>query len=199
MKNIIILLSILNVSICFSQIKSGVYDDGLHLAYNPKTNNYTGFYESYTGYDEETKESKFSCIFYIEGKSKSNQVEITTYYPLDKKDDIINGKFQIIKPNQIQIRLEEEHGGCWNVTHFNDEPVNFEIQKEEKWIEIRYINTPKAYFYSNKKESTKKKAYLIKGDVIYIDAVVGNWAHCLYYGKKTSEGWMKLNQLNTLN
>ena len=198
MKKYILLFLIFSSINILGQIKSGEYEDGLNLAYNKKTNRLTGYFESYTGYDEETKDSKFSCIFYIEFQHKKNKIEITTYFPKHKEEDIIKGEFRIIKPTQIQIKLEDEHGGCWNVQHFNDKLETFNLDTEKKWIEIRYINIPKSYFYSEKNEISKQRAFLIKGDVIFIDTIDGNWVHCIYKGKKITQGWIKLDELNTL-
>lgn len=196
MKRIILILLLFHSAISFCQIKSGDYGEGLTLSYNPKNNQITGFYENFTGYDEETNQSRFSCIFYIQGNLKNSKAEITTYFPLDKNDDSITGEFQIMNDGQIQIKLKDDHGGCWNVQHFKDEFVNFALEKEENWIEIRYINSAQSYFYSDKIDRSKKRAYLVKGDIVYIDMIDGNWIHCLYKGKKTTKGWMKLGSVN---
>jgi hypothetical protein len=191
-------LLLLTCSIGFSQISSGEYDSGLNIAYNPKNKLVTGYFENYTGMDETTGNPRFSCIFYLEGFNNNGKIKITSYYPIDKKEDLIDGEIQIVTSNKIKIKLSEEHGGCWNVAHFADEFTTFEIQTPKNWIEIRYIAINKAYFYGAKDDKTKKKSYLIKGDIIYIDKIENNWIHCHYFGNKTSEGWLKLESTNKI-
>jgi len=156
----------------------------------------TGIYENYSGYDESTGESKFSCIFYIYGFVKGNEATIATYYPTDKKGNLIKGIADIVGENEISIKLKEQHGGCWNVSDFTNDSTNFKLEETKDWIEIRYINTDKAYFYTNMSDKTKQKNYVLKGDIIFIDQIENNWIHCRYYGKKVTEGWIKYSSVN---
>lgn len=110
---------------------SGEYDSGMRLSYDTSSNILTGYFESYTGLDEETQNPKFSCIFYIEGKVTGKKFSIKTYYPEDKKDDMISGTIEIIDNKTIKISLPEEHGGCWNVQHFADKPEEFGLEKKQ--------------------------------------------------------------------
>jgi hypothetical protein len=90
----ITILWIANIS--FGQtILSGEYNAGLKLAYDSITNKLTGYYENYTGYDEETRNPKFSCIFYIHGKITGSQFTVDTYFPNDTID-IIKGNINLI-------------------------------------------------------------------------------------------------------
>jgi hypothetical protein len=196
MKKIVVLSLLLKLSFSYCQIKSGEYDDGLNLAYNPINNLITGFYENYTGLDEETNNPRFSCVFYIKGVYKKSKIGIESYSPLDKEADLINGEIKLINLNTIAIKLQDEHGGCWNVQPFKDEFVTFSLYQKKNWIEIRYINTPKSYFYKNKTEESKQKSYLVKGDIIYIDKIEDKWIHCIYKANKTVSGWIKIDTLN---
>ncbi len=195
-EKIIFILLLLTFSIGFSQIKSGEYAMGLNIAYNPENKLVTGYYENFTGFDEETGNPKFSCIFYLHGFYKNGKIIVTSYYPIDKLEDEIKGELQIIDINKIKIKLSEEHGGCWNVEHFANDFVNFDFKTIKNWKEIRYIDCNKAYFYGDKKENTKKKSFLIKGDVVYIDKIENNWIHCQFHGKKITEGWLKQKTVN---
>ncbi|XZF16046.1 hypothetical protein ACTHGU_07900 [Chitinophagaceae bacterium MMS25-I14] len=177
---------------------SGRYDE-LNVAFNPATNIVTAYFESYTGLDEQTGNPRFSCIFYIEGKLNGKTATVTTYYPEDKNDDVIKGTLQLISSNSITIKLPEDHGGCWNVQHFADDPVSFSLSKKEKWIELRYITADKSFFHSDKNEATKRKAYAVKGNVVYIERMENGWAYCSFYGTKTTTtGWLKMETLNKL-
>ena len=174
-----------------SQIQSGEYS-GLNLAFNPNTKKITGYFEMYSGIDQ-----MFSCIFYMEGNYTDSVSKIRTYYPENKDEDLINGNIHLIDSTTISISLPEEHGGCWNVYHFADTTTdwNFKIAKKTNWIEISYITADKAFFYREKSENTKRKACLLKNDIIYIDKIEDNWIHCIYSGKSITEGWIKLNDI----
>lgn len=158
----------------------------------------TGFYENSTGWDEATNSPKFSCTFYIEGIKKGNTVRLNTHYPGEKKEEAIPGTLEIKDSATIQIALSEEHGGCWNVQHFTDEPVIFSLQNKNACVQIRYINVVKSPFYSEKSMKKKPKAYLVIKDIVFIKAIDEVWAYCTFFGKKTTKGWIKTADLNTL-
>ncbi len=180
------------------KLASGEYEFGLKLAYNSKTNKISGYFENYTGWDETTNSPRFSCIFYMEGSAESNKFKIKTYYPGDKLADTIEGTCEIIASNSIKIKLPEEHGGCWNVQHFADEPVKFNLEKTIKWVDIRYVVVSKTYFHSQNTVSKKQKAYIIKSNIVCVEKLEGDWAFCTYYGKKITKGWIKTSDLNKL-
>ena len=184
-------------NISFGQIVSGEYDFGLNLAYDIKTNVLTGYFENYTGMDEETGEPRFSCIFYIHGTISGSQFIVDTYYP-NVTVNTIKGGIQIINNNTVGIKLTEEHGGCWNVQHFAEEQVKFSIEKHIAWTQIRYIAIDKTYFYSNKSNDKKQKSYLVKNDVVFIDKNEGDWAYCSFYGQTMTQGWIKTIDLNKI-
>lgn len=115
-----------------AQIKSGIYDVGLTLAYDSSQHRITGCFENATGYDELTKSPRFTCIFYIEGNVKSNSVNIITYYPEDKISDTISGKLEIINDRSVSIKLREDHGGCWNVEQFSNDKVVFNLGQQNQ-------------------------------------------------------------------
>ncbi len=179
-------------------ITSGTYDEQLHLAFNPATNVVTGYFESYTGLDEQTGNPRFSCIFYIEGKLKGKTALLKTYYPADSANDVINGTLQLKSTKQLTIQLPEEHGGCWNVQHFADGPTDFSLSEKKTWVELRYVTTAKSYFYTSAKDGTQRKAFIVKGDVLHIERFSGGWAYGTYLGKTATKGWVKTNTLNAL-
>lgn len=181
------------------QLISGYYNSELKLAFDPISKMVTGYYESYTGLDEIIQHPVFSCIFYIQGKVNSKKFAIKTFYPDNKNNDKITGTLEIINSKTCKIKLPEEHGGCWNVQHFADEPVNFTLDKKTNWIQIRYIKSLKSYFYSDKSTTEKTNVYLIQGDFDCIEKKEQDWALCNYFGEKSSKkGWILLKDLNKL-
>ncbi|GAB2825010.1 hypothetical protein [Ferruginibacter profundus] len=179
-------------------IKSGEYEFGLKLAFDSKTQSLTGYFENYTGWDEETKNPKFSCIFYIEGVVTDNKFQVLTYHPGYKSDDTISGLIEIVNDSTLKINLPSEHGGCWNVQHFADQPVEFDLEKKKEWTAIKYVAVGKAYFYSEKSGDKKQKAYIVKNDFVCIDRTEGDWAYCTYFGKRKTKGWIKIADLNKI-
>ncbi|OFX42882.1 MAG: hypothetical protein A2046_08415 [Bacteroidetes bacterium GWA2_30_7] len=193
---IITLIAISYCSLTYCQISSGQYSFGLNLAFNPETNIITGYFENYSRLEENTTEPRLSCIFYITGKYDKNVFNINTYSHLTKKGDLIKGKIQIKDSTTISIILNEVHKGCWNVQPFSDESVDFSLTTKQKWIEINYIDMDKAYFYNDKNENSKKKSFVIKGNIVYIDQIENNWIHCQYRDKIITEGWLKRQSIN---
>lgn len=193
MKNAIaFFLVLLNGSVfCQETIVSGDYDSELKLAFNPNTQKITGFYENATG-----ENSQFSCVFYLEGTVTGESFKIQTYFPNDQMNDLIEGTMQCSKTKIITLQLPEEHGGCWNVQHFADEPVPFTLQKETDWIQISFVVNEKVHFYSQKNEGKKRKAYVVKNDMVFIEKIEDGWAYCSYFGKTTTKGWLKITDLN---
>ncbi|MGX7666756.1 hypothetical protein [Flavobacterium pedocola] len=199
MKNLFIaLFSILFTNVASSQqsITSGTYYDGLNLAYDPDSKLITGFFESYVGEEDANGNPRFSCLFYIEGTLDKDVALIHTYYTDDMDSDMVDGYLKVTGNKTVEIKLGEDHGGCWNVQHFKTSPVKFELEKSNNWIQVRYINSEKSYFHKEKSSDQKLKSYLVKGDVVYIEKFDGEWAYCYYYGKKTTQGWMKITDLN---
>ncbi|HEX8013860.1 MAG TPA: hypothetical protein VF465_01385 [Flavobacterium sp.] len=198
MKNLFLILLLASSNLFFGQkVISGEYEMGLKLSYDASKNLLTGYFESYTGWDEQTQNSQFSCIFYIEGKVTGNKFNVKTYYPEDKKEDLILGTVEIVNNKTIKIKLPEEHGGCWNVMHFVENP-KFDLEKKSNWIQIRYVDKAKAYFYKNKSDQNPSKIYLVKGDAVCIDKIENGKAFCTYFGKKTSKGWVNVAELNKI-
>ena len=199
MKNIWLAIILLLIpTFLFGQIIfSGEYDIGLVLAYDNKTNKITGYYENYTGYDEESRSPKFSCIFYIIGTVSGNQFSVDTYYP-NGSSDSIKGKIHIINQKNLSIKLPDEHGGCWNVQHFADEQVQYTLQKRIDWIQIRFVTNNKTYFHFDKDINKKQKSYLVKNDFVGIEKIEDEWAYCTFYGLKTKKGWIRIEDLNEM-
>jgi hypothetical protein len=191
------LIILFSLNFSFGQkLLSGKYENGLKLAYDTHTKKLTGYFENYTGWDEETKFPKFACIFYLQGVVENHKISVITFYPEEGSEDGIRGYLEIKNDSTLTIKLETEHGGCWNVQHFADEPVKFGLQKKAAWTQIKYVTTKKTFFYSVKNNNKRQKTYLLKNDFVCIDKLEGSWAHCTFYGKKLTKGWLKISDLN---
>lgn len=181
-----------------NEITSGEYND-LKIAFNAETKTITGFFEEYSGEDEKTKQPLFSCVFYFEGRLVNNKAEIKSYFPLDKKDDLIEGTLRF-ENEKVFLQLNKEHGGCWNVQHFADEEVKFALTKKHDWLEIRFVEADKGYLYRNKNDNgINRSSYLKKGDIVSIDKIDNDWLRCTYLCQYPITGWIKSESLNQIS
>jgi hypothetical protein len=70
--------------------------------------------------------------------------------------------------------------------------VHYQNKREQPiWPEFRYETADKAYFYVDRLKSTRRKAYVLAGNVVYLDRVEGWWVHGRYYGKSATAGWIR--------
>ncbi|MBS1510147.1 MAG: hypothetical protein JST86_04855 [Bacteroidetes bacterium] len=193
---IILLLPLLQYG---QTIHSGDYAMGLHLAYDSSKHFITGYFENYAGMDKTTGQPMFSCIFYIKGKLENQQAVINTFYPGDKASESIGGTLHIAGDHSITIQLNKEHGGCWNIQQFSNKPATFALDTKQNWIQVRFVTTGKAFFYSKPADSARLKSYAIKNNFICIERISGKWAYAIFLGEqKTTKGWMRLQDLNDL-
>jgi hypothetical protein len=130
----------------------------------------TGFYENGTGWDEETKAPRFVCRFYLYGEKHAD--------------------------DSVSVRLESEHGGCWNVNHFADkDPSKHSLDKTGSWTSIRVVKGRRAYFHDKPDAQTRRRAYLIKDNVIRIFSQMPGWVLAEFGDEKISRGWIKQSDL----
>ena len=178
------------------ELISGSYQSALDVAYDPQSKVITAYYESCSGWDELTKDCRFSCSFYLIGKLEAKQALIQSYFPADRKDDSIAGKITLQSAERFLIRLEAEHGGCANVQHFADDSLVFQLYRPAPWIQIRWVQQEFAYFYSGPAAEKKKKTFLRKEQLVYIDKVKGKWVHVIAHEKQHLSGWLRMEDLN---
>jgi hypothetical protein len=171
----------------YSQIpKAGKYD-ALNIAIDSTKKTITGYYENKTG-----ENGQFSCIFLFTGNFKSfkdNTILINSFYP--GEEEIIQGKIVCNKSTDFSLLLNDDHGGCWNVQSFKDEPVTFTLLQKENWIDIKIIKNSKVYFYTEPEETKKGKAFVLKDDCVKVLEQSGNWLKVVYEANKNTIGWIK--------
>jgi hypothetical protein len=156
----------------------------------------TGFYENGTGWDEETKAPRFVCRFYLYGEKQEDSFKIITWWPGDDLEDPINGELTFNADDSVSVRLESEHGGCWNVNHFADkDPSKHSLDKTGSWTSIRVVKGRRAYFHDKPDAQTRRRAYLIKDNVIRIFSQMPGWVLAEFGDEKISRGWIKQSDL----
>lgn len=174
----------------WAQLSSGTYSRGLHLAFDSTHQTITGYVEAYGGYDEEINQPKFSCIFFIHGIVKDRFAYIKTYYPFEQNADTITGYLKIINENTFEMKLDDEHGGCWNVSHFATEPVVFNLEEKINALQVSYSVVPEMKIYSDF-TSEKQILYSITNTrFFFIQEKQNGRCRILVDGKQPMRGWV---------
>jgi len=170
---------------------SGDYDP-MQIGVDKKTGELTGFYASYTGWDEQRKAPRFSCVFYLYGKLQGDKYQITSWYPGHK--EYLKGELQFVvveSRKEVQMKFEAELGGCWNVEpSYNDKDKKISLSLEEQgdWTSVRVVSAPKAFFHKGPNDEMRGKAYIVKGDPVRIFKVQEGWVDAEY---RKTRGWIK--------
>jgi hypothetical protein len=181
-------------------IPSGYYG-ALRVGFDPETRVLTGLYENYSGWDETTGEPRFSCIFYLRGVIAGDPpYAVETWYPETWPEEIIAGQIEAMTSDEdflLGIRLDEEHGGCWNVESFaGDEGVDFILEEPTDWREIRVIAADQAYLHETPEDSARTDFWLGRGVAIGVLETQPGWVLTEEELEgHTVQGWIKTDEL----
>lgn len=182
--------------------KSGFYDPAFAIGVDKSSGTVTGYFESSTGWDETTKAPRFSCMFFLSGKLQGDAYQITTWFP-GEKDNHIKGQLKFVAGAktraEMRIRLEGEHGGCWNVyplREMNDDKLP--LTRRGEWVAVGVVSSRRAFFHRAPDLQAREKAYLTRGDMILVYKVEQGWVDAEYikgwmsgeFGQ-TKRGWIK--------
>ncbi len=169
------------------------------IAIDNKTKVITGYYNAFVGFDNPSDGPQFSCIYFLKGKAIGKQpYEIVTWFPGNSNLEApIKGhiKFTASKEKHfVTIKLQEDHGGCWNVQQFaSDGGAELELDRIGNWKAIRIVSAKRAYFHSAAKPAARQKAYVTEGDPLRVFTGKSGWLYAEYLnadGNKTL-GWLK--------
>ncbi len=195
MKKILVWLIALVALPCFAvPMASGDYDG--FLVGVDRSGILTGYFESSTG------AGQFSCIFFVSGKvtgSSSNRVQ--TWFPGDRDPkEVIHGVLEHVSSNgkpAVRLKLDEEHGGCWNVQRFASDPSAFVLTEQGRWESIRIISSKKAYFYDDPSSPKARKAYAVTGNALRVFEVRDGWVKGEYVSpeNRRTRGWISERDL----
>jgi hypothetical protein len=150
----------------------------------------TGYFESSTG------RGQFSCIFFVSGKVGGLADRVDTWFPGDRDpQEVIHGVLEQVtsdgKP-AIRLKLEEEHGGCWNVQHFASDSSTFAVTEQGSWESVRIVASKKAYFYDDPSSPKPRKAYVVTGNALRVFETRDAWVRAEYVGPESqrTRGWV---------
>ena len=170
-------------------VTSGAYEDALLIGFDPMTGMVSGYFR-----EERGERPSFSCIFYLKGPLQGAQASIETYFPETPAEDVIKGRLVVTAQDRLQIRLTEEHGGCWNVQHFADEKeaAEFALQAAHPWRTIAVVKSQKAYVFDAPGGAAHRRAYLVRGDGVGVRAAQPGWLQVDFPGgRRPVSGWIK--------
>ena len=150
----------------------------------------TGYFESSTG------SGQFNCAFFISGKAIGSADPVATWFPGDRDPkEVIRGVLELVslkgKP-AVRLKLEDEHGGCWNVQRFASDPSTFPLTELGSWVSIRIIASKKAYFYDDPSSPRPRKAYAVTGNALRVFETKDGWVKGEFVspGNRRTRGWV---------
>jgi hypothetical protein len=135
---------------------------------------------------------KWSDSIFIDQNYSINAVFYTTRLVSDYMLDEINTKqssFVKLKslPNYLFSSISKKKGSF--IKDYNISELSSKIK----------VVSNKTYFYNGMTEDTKRKAFLIKNDVAYLEDITGEWAKIYYDGKTITSGYVKLKDVSVIH
>lgn len=172
-------------------LHSGVYE-GLLLAVSP-TGNITGHYA------ESAEDSvKRTCTFFLAGHLSAQQPNRITSW----SSSVLPG---YIAANSMGVTLTipdgQNHAGCMSVLMPEIATgLELETTQQTHWQTLMQVSSPRAYLSSTPDAATRRKAWIVKGDVVGVIQKQAGWTkvECINSSGKTTLGWVSSNDLQPL-
>jgi len=161
--------------------------EGLMLAIDP-AGTVTGYYREQQG-EGVTK----TCTFFLSGRATANPFDIVTW-----SKEVFSGTLKSVgKDVELKIARGRDHPGCRMVLLPEiAEGLVLERSSKAKWIGLRVVTAPRAYFHAKPDDAEKRRVFVVKGDVVAVLAEDGDWLDVAYPGeKKTTQGWIHAAEL----
>lgn len=181
---------------------SGMYE-GLMLAVD--SGEVVGFFNVERG-----EGVTFSCSFFLKGKEVKGQANIVTWsgQRIRKDGDIyfFPGILKNENKDDVFLKIEQgsgEHPGCGMAIgpQIGEEGLPLSRNYEAKWTSLRMVKTDRASLFSEPTPDKKTKSYFIRGDVLGVLSVNGEWLNIEFPrpGKKsTIKGWVRSGDVQDL-
>jgi len=109
----------------------------------------------------------------------------------DKSDDI---KYLNFNSNNNKFEMGESR-------IINDGEINNKDYNELGNYIVKVDENGRAYFHNKPEQSTQRKAYLVKGENVYVQKIENDFGYVKFTNAKgiISYGWIKLNQISKIN
>lgn len=172
-------------------LQSGVYE-GLLLAVSP-TGKITGYYS------ESAEDSvKRTCTFFLAGPVSAQQPDAITSW----SSSVLAGH---ITANNTGVTLAipdgQNHAGCMNVLMPEIATgLELETTQQTHWQTLMQVSSPRTYLSSTPDAATRRKAWIVKGDVVGVIQTQGGWTEVEYpvNSGKMTHGWVNSNDVQPL-
>ena len=194
---------------------SGTYAPSLYIANNGLNGTISGAYINgrYEG------NPNFGCSFYFHGNYtdiSDEGLKITVYNPFDRSEEPGTGLIRHHGHEQkVTIIIQGMASDCWDdllgFANISSDPgVTFQqVGNPNDWQGMYFVDTDKTFFHDDMNESTKRKDYVIKGDLLFERALeymtesdrsdAYLWVKATYIGKNsTTKGWIKRSDVKSL-
>lgn len=164
------------------QIQSGSYwHNGATIAFDGKY---------LTGIIDNNLNERFSCQFFFSGKVNGNSFTIICRNFEDT--GTVSGTITVLDSTRLFLKTRGNPACSDMIASFEERGDTLSVDSLRDIRQIRIIRKEKAFFYASPDSSTRKKAYLVKGDQATVIQVKNSWFK-VTYGKTT--GWMQEKDL----
>jgi len=127
----------------------------------------------------------YVCQFYFFGSIDGNKFPVYCINFIDTGK--IEGYVNILD-NSIFILKTKENPGCSNmIASFEDNGDTLTLDSIINILQIRIVNSEKAFFHEQPNISTKKRSYLIQGDEVTVYDKRKDWLYTIY---NNISGWL---------
>ncbi len=92
----------------------------------------------------------------------------------------------------FSLRLNKNLPSCSDAVDISESDIGFEVDKFGKWKMVSAVRAKRAYFHSTPNDASRRKAFLVSADVIYVYEENDDWYYVKYQnGKKETTGWIR--------
>ena len=151
----------------------------------------------------------FRCAFFLKGKEVKGQANIVTWSGQRIRKDgdiyIFPGLLKNENKDDINLKIEQGYGGhpgCGMAIgpQIGEKGLSLSRNYEAKWASLRMVKNDRASLFSGSALDKKTKSYFIKGDVLGVLAVNGDWINVEFPrdGKKMIKGWVRSDDVEDL-
>ena len=144
--------------------------------------------EYFTGVMDEVlgENGNFVCQFYVSGKITGNTFRVQCRNAFDT--GTVGGTVTVINDRSFMLKTDENPGCAMMIADFENKGETYQLGSVKTRLQIRMVQSKKAYFYTDTTEVSKRKAFLIQNDNATVTRKVNNW---LFVTFNKTAGWMK--------
>jgi len=112
------------------------------------------------------------------------------FHKNDKKETVQFRKINAL-PHEVFCKIKEI-SNIYNIDFIK----KYKLKTISRQIKVI---TQKAHFYNEMNENSRKKAFLIKNDLAYLEDIEEEWVKVYYDGKVVTNGYVKMNEVQIIN